>query len=293
MHSTFPYILDPQSTSSLLVGTCRVWSGPRSGGAFTALSLNFETFGTGTCAGNEVNVVRSLAAGGPTNANGSQVIYSTTDGPGLNNPASPIGGNIWVTTNATAVSGTCFNIYQYHLNGPAGASINRNQFPISSVAIDTSDPTGNTAYVTVMGFTGGPGHIWQTTNAGASWTDFTGTGANAIPDSPVNAVVVDPSRTYIYVATDVGRIPEPDVHRRLDRTRSNSSWSGINRLPAQRGSHRARNLQFRRPKVAASFHLRSRRVAIQSAGRTGFSDCGITSIAHGVRRETARPSLER
>ena len=62
----FPYILDPQSTTSLLVGTCRVWSGPRSGGAYTALSLNFESFGTGTCAGTEVNTVRALAAGGPT-----------------------------------------------------------------------------------------------------------------------------------------------------------------------------------------------------------------------------------
>ncbi len=200
----FPYILDPQSTSSLLVGTCRVWQGPRSGGAFTALSLNFQTFGTGTCAGNEVNVIRALAAGGPTNANGSQVIYSTTDGPGLNNPSLPPGGNIWVTTNATAVSGTSSTFTNMTLNGPGGASINPNQFPISSVAIDTSDPTGNTAYVTVMGFTGGPGHIWQTTNAGMNWTDFSGTGTNAIPDSPVNAVVVDPNSHVIYVATDVG-----------------------------------------------------------------------------------------
>jgi uncharacterized membrane protein len=200
----FPYILDPQSTTSLLVGTCRIWQGPRSGGAFTALSLNFETFGTATCAGNEVNVIRALAAGGPTNANGSQVIYSTTDGPGLNNPASPPGGNIWVTTNATAVSGTSSTFTNTTLNGPSGASINSNQFPISSVAIDTSDPTGNTAYVTVMGFTGGPGHIWQTTSAGANWIDFSGTGTNAIPDSPVNAVVVDPNSHVIYVATDVG-----------------------------------------------------------------------------------------
>ena len=200
----FPYILDPQSTTSLLVGTCRVWQGPRSGGAFTALSLNFETFGTATCAGNEVNVIRSLAAGGATNANGSEVIYSTTDGPGENNPASPPGGNIWVTTNATAVSGTASTFTNTTLNGPGGASINSNQFPISSVAIDTSDSTGNTAYVTVMGFTGGPGHIWQTTTAGANWTDFSGTGTNAIPDSPVNAVVVDPASHVIYVATDVG-----------------------------------------------------------------------------------------
>ncbi|MGO9678688.1 MAG: hypothetical protein ACLPW4_15685 [Candidatus Sulfotelmatobacter sp.] len=205
----FPYILDPQSTSTMLVGTCRVWSGPRSGGAFTLLSLNFDTLGTGTCAGTEVNVVRALAAGGPTNANGSKVIYATTDGLGPNDLSTPIGGNVWVTTNAAAVSGVTSTFSNVTLNGPAGSSINPNQFPISSVAIDTSDPTGNTAYVTVMGFTGGPGHVWQTTNAGTSWTDFTGTGLNALPDSPVNAVVVDPSAHIVYVGTDVGVFRSP------------------------------------------------------------------------------------
>ncbi len=176
----FPYILDPQSTSSMLVGTCRVWRGPRSGGAFTALSLNFDTLGTGTCAGTEVNVIRALAAGGATNTNGSEVIYATTDGPGPNNLSSPIGGNVWVTTNAMPVSGVASNFTNVTLNGPSGSSINGNEFPISSVAIDSSDSTGSTAYVTVMGFTGGPGHVWQTTNAGTSWIDFSGTGANAI-----------------------------------------------------------------------------------------------------------------
>jgi hypothetical protein len=200
----FPYILDPQSTSTMLVGTCRVWQGPRSGGAFTAISLNFETFGTGTCAGDEVNVVLALAAGGPTNGNGSQVVYATTGGLGINTLSSPPGGNVWATTNAIAVSGTVSTFANVTLNGPGGSSINPNQFPISSVAIDTSDPTGNTAYVTVMGFTGGPGHVWQTTNAGTNWSDITGTGASALPDSPVNAVVVDPSSHIVYVGTDVG-----------------------------------------------------------------------------------------
>jgi hypothetical protein len=200
----FPYILDPQSATALLVGTCRVWSGPRSGGAFTPLSLNFDTLGTGICAGTEVNTVISLAAGGPFTANGSEVIYATTDGPGPNNLSAPIGGNVWVTTNAAAVSGTSSTFDNVTLDGPGGSSINPNQFPISSVAIDTSDSTGNTAYVTVMGFTGGPGHIWQTTNAGASWSDFSGGSPSAIPDSPANALVIDPSAHMIYVGTDVG-----------------------------------------------------------------------------------------
>ncbi len=190
-----PYILDPQSSTGLLVGTCRVWRGPRLGGSYTVLSPNFDTFGSGTCAGTEVNLVRALATGGPIDSNGSKVIYATTDGLGpLDGPlTSPSGGNVWVTTNATGGSASFSQVTQ---------SINPKQFPISSVAMDTADTFGKTAYVTIMGFTGGAGHVWKTTDAGTTWTDFTGTGNGALPDSPVNAVAIDAST--VYVGTDVG-----------------------------------------------------------------------------------------
>ena len=218
----FPYILDSQSATSLLIGTCRVWRGPRSGGGFTALSLNFETFGTATCAGSEVNVVRALAAGGPTDANGSKVIYATTDGAGPNGPPLPSGGHVWVTTSAAAVFGTTSTFADVTDNGPSG-SINPNQFPISAVAIDTSDLTGNTAYVTVMGFTGGSGHVWQTMNAGSTWIDFTGTGTNALPDSPANTVVVDHGAHIVYVGTDVGVFQSPT---------SAAAWTEVGPIPS-------------------------------------------------------------
>ncbi len=192
----FPYILDPQSPSALLVGTCRVWRGSRTGGPYTVLSPNFDTLGSATCSGSEINLVSSLAAGGPTDANGSQVIYATTSGLGPLTVSTPTGGHVWVTTNATAGAASFADVTA---NGPHG-SINPNQFPVSSVAIDPSDTTGATAYVTIMGFTGAVGHIWKTTNGGAAWTDFT---AN-LPDAPVNAVVVDPTQPQVYVGTDVG-----------------------------------------------------------------------------------------
>ncbi len=48
-----PYILDPQSaTSALLVGTCRIWSGPGAGGTFNASSNNFDTATSSTCTGS-------------------------------------------------------------------------------------------------------------------------------------------------------------------------------------------------------------------------------------------------
>ena len=52
---------------------------------------------------------------------------------------------------------------------------------VTKLAVDPSDPTGNTAYAAFSGFAvdapaggGAPdlqGHIFQTTNAGATWTD--------------------------------------------------------------------------------------------------------------------------
>ena len=185
-----PYILDPQNSGELLVGTCRVWRGTTTGTAFVLLSPNFET-GSGGCSGGEINLVRSLAAGGPKDANNlSNVLYAGTDGFG---PLLLGGGHLWVSTNAAGGIGTWTD---------RTAGINPSGFPISSVAIDRSDPTGQTAYVTIMGFH--VSHVWKTSNAGQSWTNFN---AN-LPDSPANAVVVDagsnPNNGTVYVATDVG-----------------------------------------------------------------------------------------
>lgn len=213
----FPYILDQRSSTAMLVGTCRVWRGPRTGGAFVALSPNFDTLGSGACSGTEVNQIRALDTGGITDQTGSSVIYATTNGLGpIEGPLqSPPGGRVWVTTVAsvgvpgfTDVTG----------NGPQG-NLNPNQYPISGVAIDTSNGTGNTAYVTVMGFTGGSGHVWKTTNAGATWTDFT---AN-LPDSPANAVVVYPAASLVFVATDVGVFASPT---------SSPSWTELGPAPS-------------------------------------------------------------
>ena len=214
----FPYILDSGSTSAMLVGTCRIWRGPRTGGAFTALSPNFDTLGSGTCAGTEVNQVRALATAGPAkSSSGSSVVYATTSGLGpLDGPLyTPAGGHVWVTTDTSAGVPAFVDVTN---NGPQGG-INPNQFPISSVAVDSSDATGSTAYVTVMGFTGGAGHVWKTTNAGATWTDFT---AN-LPDSPANAVVVYPDLSQVYVGTDVGVFAS---------STSTPSWTELGPLPS-------------------------------------------------------------
>ncbi|MGA2155323.1 MAG: hypothetical protein ABSH37_12970 [Bryobacteraceae bacterium] len=78
-----PYILDPQNSSEMLVGTCRVWQIGTSGTAPLQLSNDFDTLGTGVCTGDEINLVTALAAGGPKdNNNDSTVVYAVTNGYG-------------------------------------------------------------------------------------------------------------------------------------------------------------------------------------------------------------------
>ena len=188
-----PYILDPQANGQLLIGTCRVWRAASDRSTFTPLSNNFDT-GSGSCTGEEINQVRALAAGGPRGIHGfSNVVFVTTDGWGpLSGSTNPAGGRVFVSTNADTATPAFVDV--------TGA-INPQQYPVSSVAIDPSDPSGQTAFVTIMGF--GVGHVFKTTNAGASWTRF-GNVESGLPDLPANTALVDADAGQIYVGTDAG-----------------------------------------------------------------------------------------
>ncbi|HEV2116246.1 MAG TPA: hypothetical protein VGR48_09500, partial [Terriglobales bacterium] len=207
-----PFILDPQATERMMVGTCRLWRGNSDGSGFTPLGYNFDTVmnqvPNQSCSGNETQLIRSIAAGGPDSGNGSSVIYVGTEGGFDPASGSPVSGHVWVTNNADLGPFTWMNSLTPS-NGP---------YAISSIAVDSSDPTGNTAYATVMGF--GPGGVFQTTNQGASWN--LGPSSN-LPSAPANAFVIDPddSATF-YVATDVGVYTSHDL----------INWIELGRLPS-------------------------------------------------------------
>ncbi len=193
----FPYLLDPQASQELLLGTCRVWrvDNASSPTRFTALSPDFEPGAVTPCSGAEVNTVRALAAGGPTDSNGfSKVIYAGTDGYGPVLGSNPLGGRVFVTTDASVPNPAFTEVT---------GSINPSAYPVSDIAIDFADPTGQTAYAAIMGFH--VGHVFKTTNAGTTWTDFTG----SLPDAPVNSIVVDPQAGVIYAGTDGGVFATP------------------------------------------------------------------------------------
>lgn len=89
---------------------------------------------------------------------------------------------------------------------------------------------GSTAtfYATFSGFDentpGAAGHVFMTSNGGASWTNITGSGTNGLPDIPANSVVVAPSG-HIFVAADIGVFMSKDggtTWQREDYTLANS-----------------------------------------------------------------------
>ena len=204
-----PTLLDPALTSSILVGTCRVWRGPASTGSTwsNANALSPALGGITLPCSPYSPLIRSLAAGGPrvTSANlqnsGSKVIYAGISGTQDGGGAIP--GHLFVTTAADTATGskpwTDASLAPVSNDASDAHVFNPGHFDISSIAADPHDATGGTVYATVMGF--GVPHLYRSTNFGGAWLNIS---AN-LPNAPVNAVVVDPNdANTVYVATDAG-----------------------------------------------------------------------------------------
>jgi hypothetical protein len=183
-----PLITDPSTTNTVYAGTTKVYQSVNMGSSWTALSGDLVNGATG-------HDLTALAVA-PGN---SKVVYAGADT-----------GGVFVATNVAAGSGTFAQV--------AGqASLPPRQ--ISAITVDPADATGNTAYAAFSGFAfvGNAindviGHLFKTTDGGATWKDVSCTVANCatpavtdLPNSPVNDVVVDPDVAgTLYAATDIG-----------------------------------------------------------------------------------------
>jgi hypothetical protein len=73
------------------------------------------------------------------------------------------------------------------------------------VAIDPSDPSGDHVYASFGGFSrrwidgGGAGHVFESTDGGATWSDISGD----LPDAPARDLIVTDAGDLV-LATDVG-----------------------------------------------------------------------------------------
>jgi len=88
---------------------------------------------------------------------------------------------------------------------------------VTALAVDFQNP--QTVYATLGGYAGGQ-HVFKSTNAGANWTNITG----SLPNVPTNDIALDPDVPgTIYVADDIGVFVSTD---------SGSTWSPlVNGLP--------------------------------------------------------------
>jgi hypothetical protein len=213
-----PTLLDPALTTSLLVGTCRVWRGPAgSGSQWSNANALSPAFGGTTLPCTPYSpLIRSIAAGGPPaiSANlqnaGSTVIYAGIAGAQDGGGAIP--GHLFVTRTANKALPTWTDISTSAVtNDISNAHVfNPQHYDVSSITVDPHDATGATVYATILGF-GAPlpvPHLYRSIAFGGSWLNIT---AN-LPSVPANAVVVDPNNALtVYVATDAGVYVALDV----------------------------------------------------------------------------------
>jgi hypothetical protein len=182
----YPPIVTNGADSTLYVGTYRLWTSNNLGTSWTtpggATDLSFAPTVDCTVSPKPTKCNDMLSAIGVARSN-TQVIYTGSAQGRL--MVSPDGGATWndISTGFTTPSGTATRF-------------------ISSITVDPSNPA--IAYVTVSGF--GTGHVWKTTNMGASWSDLSGTNAaTKLPNIPTSALLLDPATPgIIYVGTDLG-----------------------------------------------------------------------------------------
>lgn len=202
-----PSLLDPGKPGDVLVGTCRVWRGPVANGSAwssaNAISPPLAAQATRACTGSSA-MIRALAAGAATGNADSPVIYAGMAGLGDGGGSAP--GHLFATTTGGVGAGAWTDVALNRVSNGQGvtAIFNPQGFDVSSVAIDPHDPTGQTVYATVMGFSASGAtspHVYRSTNGGASWINIT----RNLPNAPANSIVVDPNdANTVYVAMDTG-----------------------------------------------------------------------------------------
>jgi hypothetical protein len=161
-----PMVMDPSNSSTLYFGSFRVYQTTDGAATWTPISPPLTSNGTLT-----------TIAVAPSNSN---TVYAGSDD-----------ASVAVTTNASAGANSTWSL----INSPSPRSV-------TDIAVDPASST--TTYVTYSGFSGfvdTVGHVFKTTNGGASFTDVSGN----LPNIPVNAIVVDPDiANTLYIATDIG-----------------------------------------------------------------------------------------
>ena len=162
-----PFVIDPANPQVLWTGAGRLWRTTNQAGSWSPASAVLNV---------NQGTVSALAV---APSNDQRVIAGTTSGVILSSSAALAAGGS-TTWSASQLSGNGY---------------------VSSVAFDPGNPLR--AYATVSSFFSS--HVWTSANGGSSWSAIDGSGATAIPDVPVNTVLVDPVNTQVlFAGSDIG-----------------------------------------------------------------------------------------
>jgi hypothetical protein len=226
---TAPWILDPQNSANMVIGTCRVWRGPAANGSIwssgNVLSPMLDTVQGPYCNGNAQ--IQSLAASGsPGDAPGTpEKIYAGMAA--ANAGGATVAGHVYAasvsSTDTSAVAWS--NLSSAPVTNSTAVGFNPGGIGISSIYTDPHDPTGNTVYVTLQGFiaNGVTGALaYSSTDGGAHWAVIT----SNLPNAPANSIVVDPNdANTVYIALDTGVYVTRNISLCADNLQS--CWSAF------------------------------------------------------------------
>jgi uncharacterized repeat protein (TIGR01451 family) len=201
-----PLVQDQNQSGRLYFGTFRIWQSMNFGNNWTPISPDIT--------GNVNNEVTSVSVAQSNNS----VVYATTTN-----------GRVWRTTNAGAGTGATWT--------------NLSKAPLPNryatmVRTDHSNP--DIAYLSYSGFSGfggdTVGHIFKTIDGGTTWTDISGTGPGALPNTPVNDIAVAHlgaplNFDAIFIGTDVGVFECPDPSSGTPCTTWSPVGTGLPKVP--------------------------------------------------------------
>ncbi len=161
--------MDPVTSTTLYAGTQRLWRTTDGGASWAVQSASPDLTGGGEATVTMIAIAPSAPA---------TIMVVTSDG---------------LVQRSTDAGVTFVNVTKAPLPGRFA----------TSAAIHPTNPL--VAYVGFSGFDDGtpgtPGHLFKTTDGGATWSNVTGN----LPDTPVNAIAIRPDAPEeVYAGTDVG-----------------------------------------------------------------------------------------
>ncbi len=172
-----PFTIDPNTPANLWTSGAQLWRTTNNATSWTAASTTTMLTHNSACAvsasPSEQFTSHAVAVG-----NSNRVLAGTDCG--------------YIFRNTAALSATSATVW---------ASAQPATGYVDAIAFDPSNEL--IAYAVYGTF--GVGHIWKTTDGGATWSNISGAGGTALPDAPAHSVAVDPDNgSKIFVGTDIG-----------------------------------------------------------------------------------------